>query len=90
LILSYSRKAISGWTNHSGIVISQNMIENEMDNRGSKSIVCENTIVKEQRVDGYRYIQQSAYIFKVYSKRLRKKFSYNCIIKIPTIHHWTV
>ena len=52
LILSYIWKYISGWINHSGIVTSQNMIENEMGYRGSKSIVSQNTIVKEQRVDG--------------------------------------
>jgi len=49
LILSYSWKIISGWTNHSGIVISQNMNESEMENRGSKSA---EIAVKEQRVDG--------------------------------------
>ena len=38
LVLSYSRKAISGWTNYSGTVTSHKMSENEMDNRGSKSI----------------------------------------------------
>ena len=43
---------MSGWTNYSGIVISQEMIEKKMGYRGSKSIVSENTIVKEQRVDG--------------------------------------
>lgn len=42
----------SGWTNNSGIVISQNMIENEMDNRGSKSLIYINIFVKEQRVNG--------------------------------------
>jgi LAGLIDADG DNA endonuclease family protein/NADH-ubiquinone oxidoreductase (complex I) subunit 5/GIY-YIG catalytic domain-containing protein len=36
---SYSRKAISGWTNYSGTVTSLNMSENEMDNRGSKSTI---------------------------------------------------
>jgi hypothetical protein len=49
LILNYNWKIISGWTNHSGIVISQNMIEREMDNRGSKSAIL---AVKEQRIDG--------------------------------------
>ena len=34
------------------MVISQEMIEKEMGYRGSKSIVEENTVVKEQRVDG--------------------------------------
>ena len=49
LILSYSWKIISGWTNHSGIVTSQNMNESEMEYRGSKSA---KIAVKEQRVDG--------------------------------------
>jgi len=49
LIPSYNWKIISGWTNHSCTVISQKIIEKDMDNRGSKS----NFIfkfVKEQRV----------------------------------------
>ena len=33
------------------MVTSQKMIEREMDNRGSKSVLISNT-VKEQRVDG--------------------------------------
>lgn len=49
LILSCSWKTISGWTRHSDIVTSQNMIEREMDNCGSKSAIL---AVKEQRVDG--------------------------------------
>jgi hypothetical protein len=49
---SCSWKALSGWSNFSGMVISLKMSENEMDNRGSKSTVCENTVVKEQRVYG--------------------------------------
>lgn len=52
LILSHSRKAMSGWSNYSGIVTSQEMIERKMDNRGSKSVICEKTTVKEQRVNG--------------------------------------
>ena len=55
MIPSYSRKTISGWANHSGMVTSQKKNENEMGNRGSKSDL--NTYnksksVKEQRVDG--------------------------------------
>ncbi|CAG8962401.1 hypothetical protein HYFRA_00013632 [Hymenoscyphus fraxineus] len=42
---SYSRKAVS-------MVISLNMSENEMDNRGSKSTILNSMVVKEQRVDG--------------------------------------
>nr|QDG01222.1 LAGLIDADG endonuclease [Scytalidium sp.] len=34
------------------MVISQKMIEREIGYRGSKSVICENIIVKEQRVDG--------------------------------------
>ena len=51
MIPNYSRNAMSGWTNYSGKVISHNMNENEMGNRGSKSVLVSST-VKEQRVDG--------------------------------------
>ena len=51
LIPSCSRKIISGWSNYPGKVISQKMNENEMGNRGSKSVLVSST-VKEQRVDG--------------------------------------
>jgi hypothetical protein len=53
LIPSGIRKDTSGWTNYSGMVISQKMIEREMDNRGSKSVA--SSTVKEQRVDGHWY-----------------------------------
>ncbi len=52
LIPSYMWKYISGWANYLGTVISQEMKETEMGYRGSKSIILENIIVKEQRVDG--------------------------------------
>jgi hypothetical protein len=52
LILSQPRKLLSGWTNYSGIVTSQNMKETEIGNRGSKSIISKNIVVKEQRVNG--------------------------------------
>nr|YP_010716006.1 hypothetical protein P2Y88_mgp04 [Paraisaria gracilioides]WDE74404.1 hypothetical protein [Paraisaria gracilioides] len=71
LILNYSWKTISGWTNYSGIVTSQNMNEKAMRYRGSKSVVHKNTIVKEQRVDDSWH----NYVFKVYSNGFRKKFS---------------
>jgi len=47
-------KHISGRNNYSSRVISQRMMETAMDDRGSKSIttVCQNVIVKEQRVNG--------------------------------------
>ena len=51
-IPSYNRKAISGWSNYSGMVTSLKMSENEMDNRGSKSTILNSFVVKEQRVDG--------------------------------------
>jgi len=37
IIPSYILNFISGWSNHSGMVISYKINENEMDNRGSKS-----------------------------------------------------
>ena len=53
LIPSLNRKVDGGWTNYSGMVISQEICENKMDNRGSKSVVVDrNSTVKEQRVDG--------------------------------------
>ena len=54
LIPNYIWKTISGWVNYSCKVISQMMIEKEMENRGSKTIILEpnSTIVKEQRVNG--------------------------------------
>jgi hypothetical protein len=36
------------------MVTSQKISEKRMSNRGSKSVVCNNAIVKEQRVDGSR------------------------------------
>ena len=52
MIPSYSRKAISGQNNYLGMVISQEMSENEMGYRGSKSEFKQIGSVKEQRVDG--------------------------------------
>ena len=49
MVPSNSRKAISGQTNHLGMVKSYKMNESEMGYRGSKSA---NKAVKEQRVDG--------------------------------------
>lgn len=59
MILNYSWKIISGWTNHSGKVISQNMNESEMENRGSKSDLSKKS-VKEQRVDGSWLLNKTA------------------------------
>ncbi len=54
---NYSRKAISGWSNYSEMVTSLKMSENEMDDRGSKSTILNNIVVKEQRVDGNWYVK---------------------------------
>ncbi len=51
MIPSYSRKAISGWSNYPGKVTSHKMKETEMGYRGSKSESLVDS-VKEQRVDG--------------------------------------
>jgi hypothetical protein len=45
-------KYTSGWSNYSGMVTSHKMIEREMGNRGSKSVIRESITVKEQRVYG--------------------------------------
>lgn len=63
LILNYNWKIISGWTNHSGKVISQDIIEREMDNRGSKSEFILSS-VKEQRVDG-------SWLLKIWGEGIR-------------------
>jgi hypothetical protein len=49
---SYTRKGISGWTNHSCMVTSLKASEKNVGNRGSKSAICNNIVVKEQRVYG--------------------------------------
>nr|P15563.1 RecName: Full=Uncharacterized 49.1 kDa protein in ND3 intron [Podospora anserina S mat+]CAA38767.2 Dod ND3 i1 grp IC protein [Podospora anserina] len=49
LILSINRKVNCGWSNYSGIVISQKIYESIIGNRGSKSALLS---VKEQRVYG--------------------------------------
>ena len=49
---SYTRKGISGWTNYSCTVTSLKASEKNVGNRGSKSAICENIVVKEQRVYG--------------------------------------
>jgi LAGLIDADG endonuclease/NADH-Ubiquinone oxidoreductase (complex I), chain 5 N-terminus len=48
---SCNRKVICGWTNYSGKVTSLKIGENQMDYRGSKSIILNNIVVKEQWVD---------------------------------------
>ncbi len=75
LVPSYSRKVISGWSNYPCTVISQEIDEKKMGNRGSKSdFIIES--VKEQRVDGSWCIAKiRPYAFKVYSNGFRKKLS---------------
>ena len=66
------RKYMSGWINYSEIVTSQNMIEREMGDRGSKSD--SKISVKEQRVDD-NWHKRSSFVFKVYSNGFWKKQS---------------
>lgn len=79
LIPSYSWKAISGWTNHSGKVINQKMTEKEMDYRGSKSD--RYISVKEQRVDGNLFINYNLInircILKGFERNRGVKLSFN-------------
>ncbi|ABU49446.1 hypothetical protein SNOGp09 (mitochondrion) [Parastagonospora nodorum SN15] len=46
-----------GWSNYSGMVTTLKMRENKMDNRGSKSAILNDIVVKEQRVDGSLFIK---------------------------------
>jgi hypothetical protein len=73
LVPSNSWKTMGGWNNYSEMVISQKMIEKEMDDRGSKSDK-EALSVKEQRVDGSWY-KKNFFVFKVYSNGCRKILS---------------
>jgi len=57
LIPNCNWKVISGWINHSCMVIIQMMKETEMGNRGSKSDLLMES-VKEQRVDGSYWLNQ--------------------------------
>ena len=55
LIPSCNRKVVDGWSNYSGMVTSQEICENKMDDRESKSVLCGRKLcnaVKEQRVYG--------------------------------------
>ena len=67
---SYTRKGVSGPTNHWCRVTSLENSERNVGNRGSKSAIRENIAVKEQRVDGIRHFINKT--FKVYSKELRE------------------
>lgn len=78
LVPNYSRKATSGSINHRCRVISQKMIEREMDYRGSKSAIC--NAVKEQRVDGQKCVNL------MHLKYALMGFERNYQIKIPSNH----
>lgn len=54
---SHVRKHVGGWSNYSGRVTTLKMRENKMDNRGSKSAILNDIVVKEQRVDGSWFIK---------------------------------
>ena len=55
LVPSHSRKAMSGWTNHPCTVISMKIDENQMGNRGSKSVV----IYRKMYRIGYYYCKRA-------------------------------
>ena len=51
LLIPYcSRKVVYSWSNYSGMVTSQEICESKMDDRESKSVLCNSNVVKEQRV----------------------------------------
>jgi hypothetical protein len=50
---------MSGQSNYLGMVTSYKMRETEMGYRGSKSVIFYNIIVKEQRVDGSYFVNNS-------------------------------
>jgi len=80
MVPSYSRKAISGWSNYPCTVISQKIDEKKMGNRGSKSdFIIES--VKEQRVDGSWCIEKYN---SVHLRCTLMGFERNYQIKIPS------
>jgi hypothetical protein len=83
LILSRVRKYTGGWTNYSGIVTSQKMIEREIGYRGSKSAICNSIVVKEQRVDG-SYIEYSNEKIRSMLKCTLVGFERSYPVKIPS------
>ena len=81
LVPNHNGNVMSGWTNHPCTVISQEMIENEMGYRGSKS-VCLNSTVKEQRVEGSYCITDKSNLMQLRCTLMG--FERNYPIKIPT------
>ena len=90
---SCSWKTICGWSNYSGMVTSLKIGENQMDNRGSKSAICESIAVKEQRVDGSWSIKRDLMdlrcTLRVFERNRGKNLgfniqSWNPCVKIPS------
>uniref|UniRef100_UPI0030DF66BF hypothetical protein n=1 Tax=Dematophora necatrix TaxID=2751867 RepID=UPI0030DF66BF len=80
---SLNRKVGGGWINHSCMVIGQKIIERAMEYRGSKSVLCENIAVKEQRVDGHRCVNLT---FLTHLRYALMGFERNYQIRIPSNH----
>lgn len=56
------------------------MIEREMEYRGSKSAICNNVVVKEQRVDGHKCVSS------MHLRYALMGFERNYLIRIPSNH----
>ena len=53
LLIPYcNREVVYGWSNYSGMVTSQEICESKMGDRESKSVLCNSSVVKDQRVYG--------------------------------------
>ncbi len=104
LVPNYIRKAISGWTNYSCMVISQKINEKKMGYRGSK---LNNTLFeKEQRADGsycifsfFRSMQlrcalmgfERNYQIKILSKQLNKnKRNFSTLVQNTKFNPWFI
>jgi hypothetical protein len=81
MIPSYSRKAISGWSNYPGKVTSHKMKETEMGYRGSKSELKSNNSVKEQRVDGSWLIANTAKSLRCTLKGFERNYQVKVLSK---------
>jgi len=79
LIPNYNLKVISGWTNHSSKVISQNIFEKKMGYRGTKSNG-KKSFVQVQRVDGNWYMFHKI----LYLRRTLMGCESNYQVKIPS------
>ena len=94
MVPSCGWRTISGWSNYSGRVISHKICENKMDNRGSKSTMLNNIVVKEQRVYGswsiipllmdLRYALKGLEINRDICFGFNNRISWSSRIKIPS------